>query len=352
MDRLGTRIRFRLGLAYDHYSEPLGFDRIAERLSPEPIVANEPYEPRIDGEIPPITVIVGTNRAGLLLVEGPRVTRLFRGSDFYGISKRDGRWYAFHRQGGNGRIISFRLEGSRAVDPRTEIAGLNRGVHQIDFIHTDLWITDTYRDRVLVVPMRAIGRRWRSAAREIYPVGRLQIGRAQSRHAHFNSVFGWDGGVYLVAHNETVKTCRGSELFLLDDDGGVCERQEMGGSCCHNIGLLGGRQVTCRSVEGTVAVDGSEVLRLDGFARGLSLADDHHVVGVSPLGTDRVQRNEGEGGVVVTSPTFERLATVHLPQTQVHEVRRVDAPDLGLSATCRSSSRGTDVSEPPSTAVA
>ncbi len=95
------------------------------------------------------------------------------------------------------------------------------------------------------------------------------------------------------------------------------------------------RQVTCRSVEGAVAVGGADVLKLDAFVRGLALGLDHHVVGLSPIGVDRVQRNEGEGGVVVTTADFQPVATIRLPGTQVLEVRRVDVADLGLSATPR-----------------
>ncbi len=118
-------------------------------------------------------------------------------------------------------------------------------------------------------------------SRSSIPQAARKIGREQPNHAHFNSLFGWAGGVYLVAHNETVKTCRGSELFLLDTDGTVKGREPMGGSCCHNIAILDGRQVICRSVEGTVAVDGADVLSLDAFVRGLSLGSDHHIVGTS-----------------------------------------------------------------------
>jgi hypothetical protein len=278
---------------------------------------------------------VGTSRAGLLLVDGHRVTRLFRGIDFFGISTHRGRWFAFQRYRGNGRIISFRLDGRFAVDARTEIGGLNRGVHQIDFFEGALWIVDTYRDRIVEVPIAAIGHRWRHAARMHYPVGRVGIGREQPNHAHFNSLYRGDCGIYVIAHNETVKTCRGSELFLLDVDGSVLARELIGGSCCHNIGILDGHRVTCRSVEGTVAVGDDEVLRLDAFVRGLALGLDHHVVGMSPIGADRRQRDEGEGGVVVTTAGFRPLATLRLSGTQVLDIRRVDVPDLGLSATPR-----------------
>ncbi len=153
----------------------LRLDQLVGRLTPQPTAVNEHFEPSsIAGAVPDIAFLVGCDRAGLLLFDGPRITRLFRGRDFYGISHHAGRWYAFQRYAGNGRIISFRIERHRAVDARTELAGLSRGVHQIDFIDGSLWVVDTYRDRVLVVPIEAIGRAWRRTVKEFYPAGRAE----------------------------------------------------------------------------------------------------------------------------------------------------------------------------------
>jgi hypothetical protein len=320
---------------YDRHSEALGLECAMERITPRPSPVNVRYEVAgVEGEVPDIRFLVGTSTAGLLLFHGARPTRLFEGIDFFGLSRRDDRWYAFQRYGNCGRIISFRLEDDRAVDARTELAGLSRGIHQIDFIEDDLWIVDTYRDRVLVVPVESIGRRWRRVVRKLYPIGRSGIGLGQPNHAHFNSIYRWRDGIYLVAHNDTTKTGRGSDLFLLDLAGNVKAREPMGGSCCHNIGVLDGKRVTCRSREGVIAVDGKEVLPLGPFLRGLSLGPDYHVVGKSAAGSDRKSRDAADGAVLITDAGFSRLiATIRLTGTQVHEIRRLDIDDLGLSST-------------------
>ena len=240
---------------------------------------------------------------------------------------------------GNGCIISFRLEGGRAVDARVELRGLLRGIHQIDFVGDSLWIVDTFHDRVVVVPVGAIGHHWRRHSAMYYPVGRSGIGREQPNHVHFNSVLGWDGGIYLVAHHDGAKTGRDSELFLLDPDGTVRDREPMGGSDCHNIAILDGYRVFCRSREGTVSVNGQDVLRLDGYVRGLSLGHDFQIVGTSAVSSHRDQRAKGNGTVVVADRGFTPLATVILPRTQVYEIRRVDTPDLGLSGLPRGGGR-------------
>jgi hypothetical protein len=334
LTQFNRSLQAKLLLAYDLHAEAIRLDRVAGRLTHDPTPVNEDYEPAsIIGRIPDISFLVSTTHAGLLLFEASRARRLFQGRDFFGITTREGRWYAFHRSAvANGSIISFRLEDGRAVDARTELAGLSRGVHQIDFIDGKLWIVDTYRDRVLVVPADAIGKHWRRRSVVHYPVGRSGIGVGQPNHAHFNSVQGCDGRIYLVAHYWGSMTGRDSELFSFDPDGTVRGSEPMGGHDCHNIGFIDDRPVFCRSKEGTVCVSGKDVLRVDGYARGLALGDDFHIVGTSTVEADRSLRGEGNGGVVITDRDFKPLATIVLPRTQVYEVRRCDAPDLGLSA--------------------
>jgi hypothetical protein len=334
LSQLVRSLKRRLLLAYDLHAEAWRLDRMVGRFTPDPSPVNEDFETAaVVGAVPDIAFLVATTHAGLLLVEGTHVTRLFRGRDFYGITTTGERWYVYHRFSvGNGCIISFRLQDGHAIDARTELAGLLRGVHQIDVIDDSMWIVDTFHDRIIVVPLDSIGDRWRERAALYYPVGRSGIGRERPNHAHFNSVLGRQGDIYLVAHYEGAKTGRDSELFLLDSSGTVRGREPMGGSDCHNIGFLDGERVFCRSKEGAVCKGGQDVLRLDGYVRGLALGHDFHIVGTSTMGRDWAQRAQGDGSVVITDRAFAPLATMVLPRTQVCEVRRVDAPDLGLSS--------------------
>jgi hypothetical protein len=80
-----------------------------ERITPDPSPVNARYDVAgVEGDVPDIRFLVGTSTAGLLLFDGGRSTRLFEGIDFFGLSRRDERWYAFQRYGNCGRIISFR----------------------------------------------------------------------------------------------------------------------------------------------------------------------------------------------------------------------------------------------------
>lgn len=344
------RLRPPLIAFYDRHGERLGLDRIESALTPPPRPVNRRFDlEAIEGTVPDIRFLVGTSAAGLLLFDGPEVVQLFdryarRHDDgiggYYGITRRGDRWYVYHRVAATGRVISFRLEGRRAVDARTELSGLSRSVHQIDFIDDDLWVVDTYDNRVLVVPAAALGRGWRRAARVLYPNGVLASGVSSENYSHFNSVYGWGGTVCLVAHNETTKTQRRSELFLLDRDGQVIGRQDLGGSCCHNVARLDGEWVTCCSWEGTVTLGGREVLSLGSFTRGLALGPDFHVIGASGIESRRAARDLSRSRIVITDRSFAPLATISLRHTQVQEVRRVDVDDLGLSDTSRDRSPG------------
>ena len=339
LSQLRVRTKVRLLLAYERSAESVRLDRLAGRFTPDPTPVNEEYEPAsISGTIPDISFLVATTDAGLLLFEGPHARRLFRGRDFFGISLE-------------GRAL-VRLPGFRSR-PRLHLLVPARGGPcgrcpgrgrrpdagcPPDRLHRRQLVDRRY------LPGQGRGRAGRRPRRRLAPIAprcttrsvARRIGREQSNHAHFNSILGWDGGIYLIAHHEGAKTGRDSELFLLDHDGTVRDRAPLGAVDCHNIGLLEGEQVVCRSKERTVCVSGQVVLRLDSYTRGLALGDDFQIVGTSTEAASREERAQGHGGVVVTDRDFTPLATIVLAGTQVNEIRRVDRPDLGLSSMQRS----------------
>jgi hypothetical protein len=338
---IGRRLKKPLIRAYERYGHRARLDRLESAIASAPHAVNAARETDgIEGEAPPIRFLVGTSAAGLLLFDGARMVRLFDGyprtedgsGGYYGISHRDGRWFVYQAILATGRVISFRLEGDRAVDVRAEIEGLPRAIHQIDFIDDELWIIATFHNRIIVVPAAAIGKHWREAARVYHPTGARDI--LLGNTSHFNSVYGADGAVHVVAHNETHKTGKPSEAFVLDRAGRVLERRDLVGGSCHNIAPVDGGWVTCWSWEGSVGVDGREVLSLGGFTRGLALGSDHHVVGASGVAT-RATRDQADSRIVITDAGFRPVATLHVARTQVHEIRRVDSLDLGLSPPVR-----------------
>ena len=94
------------------------------------------------GDTSNISFLIGTQSQGLLLYNNGEITMLFKENGFYGITKLSDTFYAFHKTGMHGNIISFRIEKNKAIDISTVIKGLSRGIHQIDFIGQDLYVTN------------------------------------------------------------------------------------------------------------------------------------------------------------------------------------------------------------------
>ena len=296
------------------------------------------------GPLPPVCFLVATSAHGLLLYERGELVQIVSGS-CYGISRCGEWWLAFQRHGDFGRIVRFRLDGRRVRQLHTVLSGLNYGVHQLDVIGERLIVVDTVKNRLLVYDdVAALRRRsWRCWSSQVYPVGvrettdyrwdRLTCRLDSATYRHYNSVFHHGDRLYVVAHNRTVQSGRRSQLFVLDDDFTVREVRDLGAADVHNFWTDGVRQVYCASAKGTVRVDGVDAVSVGGYTRGLSIASDLLLVGASRYETERHARERGNGCVHAIAPDLTVLGQVTVPRTQIHEVRRVDAAELGLSNT-------------------
>lgn len=211
----------------------------------------------------------------------------------------------------------------------TLLWGLTRGVHQVRARDDELLVTDTYRNRLLLFSVQDLlsrrpsrGQGWRGAVRHIaYPEGPLTQGQRSANYRHFNSLLPHPDGSWLVmAHNDTLKTGRPSTIYTLDRDLQVVDVTDTGGAECHDLLLdAGGRLMFCRSAEGTLAVDGLDVLRIPQFTRGLAVGPDLVLLGGSPRG-DRSQRRTGTAVIHVLDGAFGYRGLLRLPATQVHDL--------------------------------
>ena len=324
---------------YDETSEKLyldllvgAYENFAMRMPDDSLI--HPIDGvEIEGEALKIEFLIGTSQRGLLLYRDGEVFQLFPFPGFYGITARDDLWYAFHKTGRHGRVISFRLGDNKITDAQTRIWGLSRGVHQIDFIERRLYVTNTYHNAILrydnVEALHNVS--WRNYSAIFFPNGRLRRGRASSNYNHFNSIYKYRDTVYLVAHNETYKTGRRSEIFLLDESFSVKGVSAVNGSNCHNFYKDKYLEMVGLSLEGSVQNNGEEVLHVNKFLRGMSVSDDYYIFGGSDIEPDQEKRGQAQGVVYVTDKNFNTVLTVTLGNTQVQEIRRVDKPDYALS---------------------
>ncbi|MGQ0633583.1 MAG: hypothetical protein ACT4QC_03145 [Planctomycetaceae bacterium] len=271
-----------------------------------------------------------TTKTGVVEYQGRRLRRLLTGN-FYGLTRHDGRWYAFHRASEFvGQIISFVLPNQKAgiCDVRREVGALHPEIHQIDFCDGRLYVADPGHNRLLCYPAPVTGAGRPVAA---YPNGRIWRGRKSPNYVHLNSVVSDGDTVLALLHNLTNVTGRKSELVCLDGSLRVVGRQTIDAGCAHNIVVVDGRICYCDSQQGDF-VAGTARLRLGSFTRGVAVAEDVIYVGGSDF-APRSRRENSNGLVYCCSRDGSELyGTLALPNVGgVYEVRLASGVDQASS---------------------
>ncbi len=334
----------KAGDKFDKYGEllhlyrPFGFIEKSKVQVSNLKLEKSKYQARC---MPDVSLIFSSSAEGVLLYEAGQVTRIGPKTGAYGIVKYEGYWYCFFKSGRTGGIYKFKIEKGKAIDFNCIYYGLSRGVHQLEVFEGKLYVTDTYNNRIIVLPDFAIAtsRFWKSDNHsEFYPCGKLgRAGRNSLNYKHVNSIFFEGGVVWLIAHNETTKTGVPSELLKCNvEDFTVIESTSLNGSNCHNIYISKERDLFCASMEGKVVSfrNDSVIDSCSGLTRGLSVAKDLIVYGVSPIERNRSQRGLGALCLkVLDSKSGGNVGELDVYAGQVHEIRRVDTLDfaMGLS---------------------
>jgi len=298
------------------------FWEVAERTVPRRIARGpEDWHPKL----PPLDLLVSTKR-GLFVLSNGKLS-ILTNKPCYGATRTDGdRWYVFERVGKQGRIISFQYLGNSVTRHRIEVRGLSPGCHQLDLIGQELWLTDTYNNRILALSMLPESP---VTSREFYPLGRLETGRRSPNYAHMNSVWADAKHVYVFCHNETAKTGRVSSIAKLDHNGKLVETISTPSGNGHNVLCLDHRLIYCGSMEGTLMVDHRPVFQCSEFTRGLAVYSGGYIVGGSQYGA-REKRMSLRGSLHFLDHDFEHVETVSMPG-MVQEVRVMSEPDRAMS---------------------
>jgi len=263
--------------------------------------------------------VISTKR-GLFLLTGKRLLRILNG-EFYGVTLHKGEVFAFEKLLGHGRIIKFRVGGP----PRaSEVIGrLSGGCHQIDFIENDLYITDTYNNRILRYGSDG------TRLEEYLPLGALTAGRASDNYGHINSIFASQGSIYLMCHNETSKTGRCSTVLKCTRELHVEEVIETKAQNAHNVIVIGKHIFYNDSYAYSLMRNEELVYAYDQFTRGLSITDTRVLVGGSEI-AERSARKHAKGSVAVLNRDFSLAERIEIPG-MVQEIRCLSGRDMSLS---------------------
>lgn len=277
-----------------------------------------------DDELNSLQILIGA-RKGVYLIDKGRLIHLLAGHT-YGISEWQDRWYAHQRGKRGDRIVSFDLRDGQMEDPRVEITDLSPGCHQIDFIGDELYITETYKNRILIYTNES----GKMVRKKIwYPKGVLKKGRESDNYVHMNSVWSDGNHVYVLFHNETVKTGRQSEYVILDDNGRVVQTFSTPYQNAHNFIKLGDQHFICDSMNSSLSVNGSPVYQLGMLTKGLAITDQFILVGGSEF-AQRQDRDIKGGALHILDRNFDLLCAVDFPAS-ISEVRVCNAVDFGRS---------------------
>lgn len=335
----------------------------ADAIRPSKSVWSRRIRVQATAGVPRIRFLVTTSVHGVLLYDKRELTQILPG-DCYGLTRHGDWWYVFQRLGNYGRITRFQLDGAKPRGVQRVLAGLNYGIHQIDFLDNRLVLIDTLKNRLLVYEGAAKLRRgsWQRWTLQVYPLGvrkfrdyrwdRAQSDQHPGSYPHFNSIFRRHQQVYIVAHNHTMTSGRRSQLFMLDDDLKLQEIRDLGAADVHNYWTSGHQELFCASAKGSLRNGSTDAILLGGYTRGLSVSHDYLLVGTSRLDPNRklwkqhnkarrswmpTQCKPGTGGVHFINREFKRLGHIIIPDTDVHDIRRIDAEELALSTSQESS---------------
>ena len=261
-------------------------------------------------KIEKITFLIATQSKGLLLYNNGEIIQLFNKKGFYGITKHNHLYFAFYKTGMHGNIISFKLQNNQAINVKVIIKGLSRGVHQIDFIGNNLYVTNTYDNSILIYnnANKKENIHWRNYNNIIFPNGKLQNGRKSSNYNHFNSIYEYREKLYIIETKDQT----------------VIKKDIINGSNCHNIYMDDKTKIYCKSLEGIVSINEKDSISHEGiFTRGLSLTNTHIIIGGSEIQTDRKKRKYTNGYIYIYNLKLQLIQTISINKTQIQEIKMI-----------------------------
>jgi len=276
------------------------------------------------------TFLVGTN-SGLLCYDNGCFVRLFE-NPVYGIARCDTYYYILQRLGKSARIVRFLLQktsdGFVADNITILVDGLCSGIHQIDVMGDQLFACDTYNNRILSIRLNG------KMVEAIYPSGILSGNDITSiNYRHYNSIYSDFEHIYLVAHNDSLKSGRSSEIHVFDFNSSwkFIQREKSIGFGAHNYLIRNDDAYWCDSLTGTLVKNREVVYKVEKrLTRGLASNDNLFIVGGSAwaFGKDRLSAN---GSIFLLDDSFDLVSRIDIKASGgISEIRLI-GEDYGLS---------------------
>lgn len=276
--------KYKFGEYLDGLSKRFSFYSLSEKDRRVEYVDKNPQK---------IKLLIGSNK-GLLYYFNGKLIRLISKS-VYGITYFENTYYVLQRTTKSSRILKINLNENSIEKPIENIKilvdGLSVGIHQLDIIGDHLYACDTYNNRILSIRLSG------EIIEGIYPSGFLSKNSIKSiNYSHYNSIYSDFDKVYLVAHNDSLKSGRSSQIHVFDYNNSwfpiKCE-QNIGFSA-HNFLIKKSDMYWCDSLNFSLIKNRETVFKLQNqLTRGLAANDDLFILGGSDLawGKKRFQTN-------------------------------------------------------------
>lgn len=303
-------------------------DLVADTAKISRALAKQAYVDRrirlIDPSMEGFSHITST-RAGLYAVAPEGWKRLCYGM-FFGLVCRPNAFFVFEacdlprERTAMGRVLRFDRSDAGISNGHILVEGLDNGCHQMEMIGDQLILTDTYNQRLIVVP--AAG----GAAQTVHPLPRARLNDWSGGYHHVNSILPVADQVLLLLHNGADEDRR-SEIRAFDLQWRQVWSKQLPGPGCHDLALDSfGALVCCNSLAGAVITsDGRTNQVSDMMTRGLSVASDGIVVGSTEFAR-RHNRGGARGLVSFLSANLKQQTDLTLPSGPT-VIRRWDGTD-------------------------
>lgn len=194
----------------------------------------------------------------------------------YGIFNLNNQLYFFAHKHGNdiGYVYKiFSIFDLVILSIKTNIR-LSNGCHQITTHNNKFYIADTYNNRVLIYDHKF------NFIQLIYCLKKINS-RKDIYYSHINSIYVDNDNIYMLFHNETLKTGKKSQLCKYNKKNKKIKIINTSFGCAHNILKYKNKFLICDSLNSKIYHGNRIFLNTYGFTRGLLIHNKKLFIGDS-----------------------------------------------------------------------
>lgn len=263
--------------------------------------------------------LIITCRGGLYVMGAKnRVEKIWNSGLFFGAEFFDNELYLYQ----DFRHFKVGVIWSIKSGKRKRIFKLvNSGVHQIRAKDNVLYVVNTYKNALDLYDIKLKFR-----IKRILPNHELSNGRLSDNYNHFNSILIVGELMYLLAHNNSVKSGKSSELYVIQGED-VVKIHDLGMKSAHDLYILDDVLLINDSIGSKGLFDftnGRTIYNIEGFNRGIGFHLGQIVLGVSKVAS-RHDRDGIGNSIQVLSKKGELVSSFSIDSSP-HDIVRTYFP--------------------------